>query len=398
MTDPLANKSSRLRKNDVPFPLAWAAAWSWRILVIFGAAALIVLVLIELYVVVVPVLLALFIASVLEPGVAWLRRHRWPSTLAATFVFVIALASVVGLGVWIVSSVTSQFSDLGSQVDSGVDSLKKWAQQKPLNLSAKQVKDIELEARNAFGSASGGFASQALSQARTVANIFGGFTLLLFTLFFVMKDGEHMGKWLVARISPAHQGDAVVLTNQARTVMRQYVLATAATGLIDGVLIGIALFALGVPLYIPLAILTFLGGFIPLLGATLAGLISAVVALGAKGPGTALLVVVATIIVQQVEGNILQPLILERAVRLHPLLTVSAVAGGLILGGLLGAFLSVPLVAIGVGVGSYYRNRAEKLANAETDTNSTLAVKSSEQLASDEPSEEPAKPPAWHET
>lgn len=136
--------------------------------------------------------------------------------------------------------------------------------------------------------------------------------------------------------------------------------ATALTGLIDGVLIGLALWVIGVPLVIPLAVLTFLGGFVPLVGASVAGLVSAVVALVANGPGSALLVVAATVIVQQIEGNLLQPLILERAVRLHALVTVWAVAAGLVVGGLLGAFLSVPLVAIAVAFGSHYRTASEK--------------------------------------
>ena len=397
MTVTRAKRRTRLN-TEVPLPLAWVAEWSWRIIVIFGAAALIFLVLVELYVVVVPVILALFIASVLEPCVAWLRRHRWPSTLAATFVFVIAFASVVGLGVWSVSSVTAEFSDLGTQVDEGIDSAKQWAQGAPLNFTAERVKQIESDARDAFGSASGGFASQAFSQARAAANLFGGIILLLFTLFFVIKDGQHMGNWLLDRVPPERQRDAVELTNRSRTVMRQYVLATAATGLIDGILIGIALFVLGVPLYIPLALLTFLGGFIPLLGATLAGLISAVVALGSNGPGTALLVVAVTIVVQQVEGNILQPLILERAVRLHPLLTVSAVAGGLILGGLLGAFLSVPLVAIAVGIGSHYRDRVEEIAVSNETGGASSVVASADENSTNAGNEVPSKPMAWHET
>ena len=175
-------------------------------------------------------------------------------------------------------------------------------------------------------------------------------------------------------------------------------LTSDATGLIDGILIGIALFVLGVPLYIPLALLTFLGGFIPLLGATLAGLISAVVALGSNGPGTALLVVAVTIVVQQVEGNILQPLILERAVRLHPLLTVSAVAGGLILGGLLGAFLSVPLVAIAVGIGSHYRDRVEEIAVSNETGGASSVVASADENSTNAGNEVPSKPMAWHET
>jgi predicted PurR-regulated permease PerM len=141
--------------------------------------------------------------------------------------------------------------------------------------------------------------------------------------------------------------------------MRLYLVATALTGLIDGILIGIALFFLGVPLVLPLAVLTFLGGFIPIIGATVAGLIAAAVALVSNGAATALLVVAATIAVQQIEGNLLQPLILERAIRLHPLVTVWAVGAGIVVGGLLGAFLAVPLIAIGVALASHYYRKGQ---------------------------------------
>lgn len=234
----------------------------------------------------------------------------------------------------------------------------------PLNLTAERVDALEADVRSTVQGATGGLAQQAAGQARAAGEVLGGIVLLLFTLFFVIKDGATMGDWIRERIPPAHRDDAVALASRARQVMRQYLMATAATGLINGVLIGIALWVLGVPLVLPLAVLTFLGGFIPLAGATVAGLVAAIVALVANGPGTALLVVGATIIVQQVEGNLLQPLILERAVRLHPLVTVVAVAGGLIIGGLLGAFLSVPLVAIAVGVGSHYRGRGAAQSGA----------------------------------
>jgi len=140
-------------------------------------------------------------------------------------------------------------------------------------------------------------------------------------------------------------------------VMRKYLAATAITGAIDGIFIGVALLLIGVPLVLPLAVLTFLGGFFPLVGATAAGAVAALVALVSGGFGDALLVVAATVFVQQFEGNVLQPLVLERAIRLHPLVTTCAVAAGLVVGGLLGAFLAVPAVAIAVKVGSYYRGR-----------------------------------------
>ncbi len=344
----------------VPFVLAAAASWGWRIVVAAAALFLIVVVLIQLYVVVVPVVVALFLAAVLEPAVAWLRARRWPPALAAATVFVGGLAVLVLLMLWIGTSVATQFEDVGEQLQEGIESAKRWAQGEPLNLTAQRVDQLEADLRSTVRVAAGGAAERAVGRARAAGEVLGGVVLLLFTLFFVLKDGARIADWLRARVPDAYRDDAVALTARARQVMRQYLLATAATGFIDGVLIGIALWVLGVPLVIPLAVLTFLGGFIPLVGATVAGLVSAVVALVAGGLGTALLVVAATVAVQQIEGNLLQPLILERAVRLHPLVTVWAVAAGLVIGGLLGAFLSVPLVAIAVGMGSHYRRRDER--------------------------------------
>lgn len=345
------------RSIRVPVVLAGAAEWGWRLLVAAAALALILFILIQLFVVVVPVVLALFLAAALEPAVARLRARRWPSALAAAVVFVGAIAVVVGLIAWISASVAGQFADIGEQLEEAVDSAKEWAQGDPLNLSPERVDEIEADVRATLRNASSGFAERAAGQAQAAGEALGGVVLLLFTLFFVLKDGNRMAHWMRQRIPPAYQDDAVALTIRARDIMRQYLIATALTGLIDGVLIGLALWILGVPLVIPLAVLTFLGGFIPLVGATVAGLVAAVVALVANGLGTALLVVAATIAVQQIEGNLLQPLILERAVRLHPLVTVWAVGAGIVVGGLLGAFLSVPVIAIAVSAASHYRTR-----------------------------------------
>ena len=350
-----APEPARPRRVKIPLVLVGAAAWGWRLIVAAAGAALLVYLLIQLYVVVVPVVLALFLAAVMEPAVCRLRARRWPSALAATTVFFGVLGALVLVMVWISASVAGQFSDLGDQLDEGVESIKDWAAEEPLNLGRQRVDEIEVDLRRSMRKAAGGLAEQAAGRARAAGEVFGGLVLLLFTLFFLLKDGARMGDWIRQRIPRAQQADAVALSTRARDVMRQYLIATAATGLIDGVLIGVALLVLRVPLVVPLAVLTFLGGFVPLVGATLAGLVAAVVALVANGPGAALLVLAATVAVQQIEGNLLQPLILERAVRLHPLVTVWAVAAGIVVGGLLGAFLAVPLVAIAVGVGSHYR-------------------------------------------
>ena len=339
----------------VPVVLEGAAAWGWRILVTAAAVALVAWVLIQLYVVVVPVVLALFLAAVLEPLAARLRAHRWPPALAAVTVFLGALAVLLVALLWIGASVASQFGDLGKQIDEAVVEAKEWAQGDPLNWSKEKVDQQEAEIRRVVRDASGGVAQQAAGQARLAGEVLGGIVLMLFTLFFVMKDGARMTDWIKERIPPSNRDDWVAITRHARFIMKQYLVATAATGFIDGVLIGVGLWLIGVPLVLPLALLTFLGGFIPLVGASVAGLVAAVVALVTNGVGDALLVVAVTVAVQQIEGNLLQPLILERAVRLHALVTVLAVSAGLIVGGLLGAFISVPLVAIAVGVGSHYR-------------------------------------------
>jgi predicted PurR-regulated permease PerM len=361
MADPEDERPARADGGvKVPVLLAGAAAWSWRLLVIGAAATMLVYVLLRLYVVVVPVILALFLAAVLEPLVARLRRQGWPPALATAAVFFGTLAVLGLLFGWIGTEVADELDDVGDRVSQGVEDVREWLQDEPLNLSPERLDQIEEDLRNNFGSGGGAGIAR---RARAASEALGAFVLLLFTLFFVLKDGFRMADWFKERIAPAQRDDAVSVVNRARRIMRLYLVATALTGLIDGILIAIALLILGVPLVLPLAVLTFLGGFFPLVGATLAGLVAAMVALVDGGFTTALLVVGATILVQQIEGNLLQPLILERAVRLHPLVTVVAVGAGLLVGGLLGAFLSVPLVAIVAQTANYYRTK--KLPEAD---------------------------------
>ena len=344
----------------VPRLLAYVAAWGWRIVVATAAAAILYFATIQLYVVVVPVVLALFLASVLEPLAARLRRQGVPPTIAATVVFLGSLAVLAAVLTWIGSNVAGQFADVGKEVDEAVADIKEWAADGPLNLSPDRIEEIQDGIGNALKSgSSGGTAAGAIKGARTASEVFGGLVLMLFTLFFLIKDGERIGAWFLARVPGSYRDDAEEITRRARFIMQKYLVATALTGLIDAILIGVALAILGVPLVLPLAVLTFLGGFFPLIGATLAGLVAALVALVDGGFVTALIVVAVTIGIQQIEGNVLQPVILERAVKLHALVTVWAVAAGLVLGGLLGAFISVPLVAFAVSVGSFYRWRYE---------------------------------------
>ena len=295
MADPRDNLPARTDGGvKVPILLAGAAAWSWRLLVVAAAGTVLVYVLLQLYVVVVPVILALFLAAVLEPLTARLRGHRWPPALAAAAVFLGTIAVLVLVFGWIGTEVADELDDVGDRVSQGVDDVREWLQGEPLNLSPERLDQIEDDLRDNFGSGGGAGIAR---RARAATEALGGFVLLLFTLFFVMKDGFRMADWFKERIAPAQREDAVRVANRARRIMRLYLVATALTGLIDGILIAIALLVLGVPLVLPLAVLTFLGGFFPLVGATLAGLVAALVALVDGGFTTALLVVGATILV-----------------------------------------------------------------------------------------------------
>ena len=341
----------------VPRPLATAASWSWRLLIVLTGLAVAALILSKLLVVWVPLVLALFLASVLEPLTSWLRARRWPPALAAAVVFLTFLLVVVGGLSWIGNSVAGEFDQVDESVREGTVEIDRFLQGPPLNLSAARIDALQDQVRTALASSGEGVAGRLAGGARQASEVVGGLLLMLFVLFFFLKDGAFITHWFLDRTPVYYRDEAREIGRRARFIMRQYLAATAATGLINAVFIGVALAVLGVPLVLPLAVLTFFGGFFPLIGATVAGAVAALVALVDGGFGPALAVLAVTIVVQQVEGNLLQPLILERAVKLHAIITVLAVAGGLVLFGLLGAFLSVPIVAFVSQVANYYRVR-----------------------------------------
>ena len=337
----------------MPHVLVQLGEWSWRLLAVVAAAVVLGFILLKLSVVVVPVLVALFLASVLEPAAAWLRRRGWHRALAATAVFAGTLVLLGAAMAWIGTSVFDELGQVGERVEEGVDEVQGWLEDAGIS-RAQLERAQEQVVATLRSSGSGGVARQVVGGARTAVQVVGG---LVLTLFFVLKDGEQMGGWLLDRMPSGYREDLEAAARASALVMRQFLLATALTGLIDGLLIGLALWLVGVPLVLPLAVLTFLGGFFPIVGAFLAGLVATLVALVSSGPGAALVVLGATVAVQQVEGNLLQPFILGPAVRLHALITVLAVAGGLAIAGILGAFLAVPLVAVVVKVGHFYRVR-----------------------------------------
>jgi len=323
----------------VPRGVRLTAAWSWRLLVIAAALGVGIWVVAKLQLVIVPIMVALLLSALIQPvAAATVRRGARPA-LAAALVMAGSVV-VIGLLVWlIVRQFANGYSDLASQVDEGVAEIRDWLVTGPLSLSQDQIDSAIQGARDSIRNNRSTLTSGAL--------------LTLFATFFFIKDGPRIWAWVV-RLFPSGTEQAVHGAGlRAWRTLIHYVRATIAVAAVDAVGIGLAAAVLGVPLALPLGVLVFLGAFVPIIGAFLTGLVAVLVALVAKGPVTALLLLVAVILVQQLEGHVLQPLLLGRAVKVHPLAVVFSIAAGVLLAGIVGALVAVPLVAVANTVASH---------------------------------------------
>lgn len=329
----------------VPDGIRTAAAWSWRFLFIVAAVATLLYLLVQLSVVVIPVVVALLLAALLQPAAAWLTARGWPRSLSAAVVLVGGIAVVSGIIWLVVAQISDSFSVLSSQVGESIDSVRNWLVTGPLSLSQTQLNEAFASAQSALSDNQDVLTSGALTTAATVGELLTGMALALFTLFFFLQDGRGIWTWLNRLFpTPARAAIDEAASRSWRTLI-SYVRATAAVALFDAVIIGIGLLVLRVPLAIPLAALVFLGAFIPIIGSFIAGLVAVLIALVSNGFVVALIVLGVIIAVMQFEGHVLQPLLLGRAVQVHPLAVVLAIAAGLLLGGIFGALIAVPIVA-----------------------------------------------------
>lgn len=340
-----------------------------RLGVLSWSAVGIVLVLIGLFltirevaVVIVPVVLALFPAAVLYPIAERLRRMGVPSGLAALIVLLGTVGLVVGIVNLLAPQVAAQLGDLGDALADGYDQVDSFLAGGPFGLDPIRLDELIERGQEMLttpgSEGEGGLGTQALEIAVLVFEGFTGTILLLFVLFFFLKDGPRMARWgrdiFPARLRP----DVEVVGGIVWTSVGGYIRGQLIVALIDAVGIGIGLAIVGVPLALPLAVLVFFGGLFPIVGATISGAVAALVALATVGPTKALIVIAIVIGVQQTESHILLPLILGRTVQLHPLAVILALAIGGILLGILGAFLSVPIAAAVARAFGYLRARA----------------------------------------
>lgn len=332
--------------SGIPRALRVSAALSWRLLVILGALYVVGMVLSKLFVVVIPVAIALLLSALLAPAVTALTRLGVPRALSTAVVLVAGLAVVGGVLTFVINAFIAGFPDLQHQVIASLNQIKFWVAHPPLNLREDQIEAYLFQAQQWMQQNQSALTSGALSTASTFGNLLTGLVLALFTLIFFLHDGRKI--WLfVIRIAPSAVRNKVdVAGRRGFASLVGYVRGTALVAVADAIGIGIGLTFIGVPLAVPLSALVFLGGFIPIVGAVTSGAVAVLVALVTKGPLAALGVLVVVLVVQQVEGNILQPLLLGRAVRLHALAIVLAISAGVVVAGIIGALLAVPLVAV----------------------------------------------------
>ena len=322
-----------------------AAAWAWRLLLLLGAALVVLLIIRRLEVIVVPVAIAMMMSALLLPGVDWLSRRGVPRGLAVFLLLLSGLAVLSGLLSFVVDQFIDGVPELVDQVTQMVNSTEHWLVEGPLHLSREQIDGVSDTVVNGLRNNQAKLTSGALSTAETVTEIFTGAFVVLFTLIFFLYDGRGIWRFITG-LFPTQVRDTVHAAGVAGFESLQgYVRATFLVALVDALGIGIGLAVMSIPLALPLASLVFLGAFIPLVGAVLTGMLAVLVALIAKGWIYALVTLGLIVAVNQLEAHVLQPLVMGRAVSIHPLAVVLGISSGAILAGIVGALLAVPTIA-----------------------------------------------------
>jgi predicted PurR-regulated permease PerM len=335
----------------VPEALSIAAAFSWRLLVILGLIAVLIYLIITLKYIVIPFLIAVLIGALLVPLVQFLERHRWPKWLAVTVTLVGFFAIVSGLVVVVVSQVRLGLPALQQQSVAAFESFRTFLSQSPLQLNDQDIDGYLAQLTAAVQRDSGVLVSGILSVGSTAGHVLAGALLTVFASIFVLIDGKRIWAWTVrlfprrARIAVDGSGQTGWLTLTTFVKVQIFVAAVDAVGIGVGAWI-LGLFYGGFPLVIPIAVAVFLGSFIPVVGALITGALAIFIALVFLGPIPAVIMLGIVLLVQQVEGHILQPLIMGTAVKVHPLAVVFAVAAGSFIAGIPGALFAVPLVAV----------------------------------------------------
>jgi predicted PurR-regulated permease PerM len=332
--------------HALPWPLRVAAAASWRFLLILAAIGALGWLLGRLSAVTVPVGVALLASALFAPMVDRLVRWHVPRGLATLLAIVVGLAVVGGVVTLVVTTVTANLPELQSQVGASLGSITSWLENGPLHLSHDELQRMLNNAVSALKGNTSALVSRAVATATTVGATVTEALLAVFSLVFFLATGAQVWTYTL-KIVPGQIRDRVdVAGRRGFASLVSYVRATVAVACVDAVCVGVGIWIVGVPLAFPLAALIFVGAFVPIIGAVVAGAAAVLIALVAKGIVAAAIVLAILVGVMQLESHVLQPFLLGRVVRLHPLAVVLAIAIGLEVAGIIGALLAVPIVAV----------------------------------------------------
>ncbi|MBM7505389.1 AI-2E family transporter [Agromyces aurantiacus] len=332
--------------TSVPYGMRVAAAWSWRLLLIGGVLAVAIFLIIQLRLVIIPILVAVLVSALLVPFSQFLQRHRWPKWLAVTAAMLATLVVVGGLLTLGISQIVRGSGDLADQTVIAWEDFRAWLLEGPLHITPDQFDQMVQQVVTSVQQDSGVLVTGALSVSSSVGHFVAGLLMALFATLFILIDGRHIWNWVVG-IFPRRARAAIDGAGRAGwATLESFVKVQIFVAAIDAVGIGLGALLLGVPLAIPIAVLVFLGSFIPIVGAVVTGALAVFVALVYNGWGIALAMLGVVLLVQQVEGHVLQPLIMGTAVQVHPLGVVVAVATGSLLAGIPGALFAVPVAAV----------------------------------------------------
>ncbi|MFD3499562.1 AI-2E family transporter [Streptomyces sp. NPDC058678] len=346
----------------VPWGMRVAAEAGWRLLVLAGTLWVLMRVISAVQLVVLAFVAALLITALLQPTVERLRRLGFPRGLATALTAVLGFV-VMGLIGWFVTwQVMENIDNLSDQIQDGIDELRKWLLNSPFHVTDKQINDIAENLREAVGANTDQITSAGLEGVTVVVEALTGILLAAFSTLFLLYDGRRIWQWTLKLVPAAARPGVAGAGPRAWRTLTAYVRGTVIVALIDAIFIGLGIYFLDVPMAVPLAVFIFLFAFIPLVGAVVSGALAVVVALVTQGVFTAVMVLAVVLAVQQIEGHILQPFILGRAVRVHPLAVVLSVAAGGMVAGIGGAVVAVPLVAVTNTVVGYLRSYSHEVA------------------------------------
>ncbi|MGB7240427.1 MAG: AI-2E family transporter [Rhodococcus sp. (in: high G+C Gram-positive bacteria)] len=322
------------------------AEWTWRLLVIFAGIITFCYVVARLDIVIIPLGLALLASAMLVPIVDWMQRRGVPRAAGVVIAIVASIGVVAGIMTFVVEQFIEGLPQLGDQFTTSIKSIQQWMADGPLHISQEQIDQASENLVKVIQDNQAAVTSGALTTATVIGEIFTGAALTLFILIFFLYGGDQIWEF-VTRLAPTAARRRIRLAgSQGFGSLVGYVRATVAVAAADAIGIGAGLAILGVPLALPLASLVFIGAFIPIIGAFLTGFVAVFIALVTKGLLTALIALGIVVAVMQLEGHVLQPLLLGRAVRLHPLAVVLAITVGILLAGIVGGLLAVPIVAV----------------------------------------------------